>query len=355
MNGDKFKFIDLFAGIGGMRLAFERIGGTCVFSSEWDESAQKTYEANFGEKPAGDITKIPNDAIPKHDVLLAGFPCQPFSIIGNKKGFADTRGTLFFEIERILSYHRPHCFLLENVKQLVSHDNGRTLKVILEHLRNLGYYINWKVINSLDFGIPQKRERVFIAGFAKNYHFSFPLRVNHSLTLKDILEKDDTVDQKHFASKKIIEQRLKEVKGKRIFYPSIWHENKGGNIGIHPFSCALRAGASYNYLLVNGVRRLTSRENLRLQGFPDSFKIVVPDGEVRKQAGNGVTVPVVEAVARQMMKAIKSNHIASQQDDLFPQIIYGQNKSSGSLGHNAKDKSERYIARKRNSKVAKAS
>lgn len=355
MNGDNLTFIDLFAGIGGMRIAFERIGGKCVFSSEWDEPAQRTYEANFGEKPAGDITKIPNNKIPKHNLLLAGFPCQPFSIIGNKKGFGDTRGTLFFEIERILSYHRPNCFLLENVKQLVSHDGSRTLKVILEHLKNLGYYVHWKVINSLDFGIPQKRERVFIAGFLKNYHFSFPPRTNHSLTLKDILEKDEIVDRKHFASQKIIDHRKHEVRGKRVFYPSIWHENKGGNIGIHPFSCALRAGASYNYLLVNGVRRLTARENLRLQGFPDSFKIVVSDSDIRKQAGNSVTVPVVGAIARQMIKAIKANHLASEQDDLFPQIIYGQNKSGGTLGHNAKDKSERYITRKRNSKVAKAS
>jgi len=355
MNTSNFTFIDLFAGIGGMRIAFERIGGKCVFSSEWEANAQKTYEANFGEIPAGDITKIKSESIPEHDILLAGFPCQPFSIIGNKKGFADTRGTLFFEIERILSHHKPHCFLLENVKQLVSHDKGRTLRVILDHLYNLGYFVHWKVLNSLDFGIPQKRERILIVGFLNDYEFKFPLKRRSSLSLKDILENDENIEQKHFASKKILEQRIEKVQGKKIFYPSIWHENKGGNIGIHPFSCALRAGASYNYLLVNGVRRLTPRENLRLQGFPDSFKIVVPDGEVRKQAGNSVTVPVIEAVARQMMNTIKESRLSTKQSDLFLSLTNGQYKQSEAIKFNAKDKIARYTARKRNSTVAKES
>ncbi len=355
MDISNFKFIDLFAGIGGMRIAFERIGGKCVFSSEWDAYAQKTYAANFGEIPAGDITKIKNDSIPKHDVLLAGFPCQPFSIIGNKKGFADTRGTLFFEIERILSHHKPHCFLLENVKQLVSHDKGRTLRVILEHLDQLGYFVHWIVLNSLDFGIPQKRERILIVGFLNDYEFKFPKVRQSSKTLKEILEDDSQIDKKYFASKKILEQRIQKVQGKKIFYPSIWHENKGGNIGIHPFSCALRAGASYNYLLVNGVRRLTPRENLRLQGFPDTFKIVVPDSEVRRQAGNSVTVPVIEAVARQMMKSIKDNRLSSKQTNLFLSLSNGQYKQGEAIKYYAKDKVAQYRSRKRHPKIAKAS
>ena len=305
MNTEHFTFIDLFAGIGGIRTAFERVGGRCAFSSECDNFAQDMYEANFGERPHGDITKIPNEKIPKHDILTAGFPCQPFSIIGDKKGFADTRGTMFFEIERILGCRKPHAFLLENVKQLVSHDKDRTFKVILESLQKLGYFVHWDILNSLDFGVPQKRERVFMVGFLKNYDFQFPKKGRLSSTLEDILEKDEDVDPKHFASKKIQEQRMDKVKGKKIFYPSIWHENKGGNIGIHPFSCALRAGASYSYLLVNGIRRPTPRENLRLQGFPDSFKIVVPGSQIRKQAGNSVTIPVVEAVARRMLKSIR--------------------------------------------------
>jgi DNA (cytosine-5)-methyltransferase 1 len=320
MNAKRFTFIDLFAGIGGIRIAFERVGGRCGFSSEWDKFAQDTYEANFGDRPFGDITKIPNEMIPKHDILTAGFPCQPFSIIGDKRGFADTRGTMFFEIERILTYHKPHAFLLENVKQLTSHDKGRTIAIILDRLRNLGYFVHWNILNSLDFEIPQKRERVFIVGFLKDYCFEFPAKGDLSLKLQDVLEKEEDVDPKHFASQKVREQRKERVKGKRIFYPSIWHENKGGNIGIHAFSCALRAGASYNYLLVNGVRRLTPRENLRLQGFPDSFKIVVPDSQIRKQAGNSVTIPVVEAVARQMLRSIEEKRLSPRQGKLFKQL-----------------------------------
>ena len=355
MDVNNFKFIDLFAGIGGIRIAFERVGGKCVFSSEWDLHAQKTYEANFGEIPKGDITKIKNESIPKHDILLAGFPCQPFSIIGNKKGFDDTRGTLFFEIDRILAHHRPQDFLLENVKQIVSHDNGRTLRVILKHLDDLGYHVHWKVLNSLDFGIPQKRERILIVGFIKDYDFKFPRGSDHSKSLKEILEDDAQIDTKHFASKKILEQRIEKVKGKKIFYPSIWHENKGGNIGIHPFSCALRAGASYNYLLVYGVRRLTPRENLRLQGFPDTFKIVVTDGEVRRQAGNGVTIPVIEAVARQMIRSIKENRIAVKQTNLFLNSTDGQYKQDEEIKYHAKDKIAGYKSRKKHPRIAKAS
>ena len=163
----QFRFIDLFAGIGGIRLPFDELGGRCVFSSEWDKAAAATYRANFGEMPSGDITQIPAEIIPSHDLLLAGFPCQAFSIMGKMKGFEDTRGTMFFEIERILNYHRPRVILLENVKQLVSHDGGRTFRVILDRLASLGYYTKWQVLNALDFGLPQKRERVIIVGFRR--------------------------------------------------------------------------------------------------------------------------------------------------------------------------------------------
>ena len=175
MNWDDFKFIDLFAGIGGIRLGFESVGGHCVFSSEFDEDACKTYEANFHEHPAGDITKIDAKDIPDFDILLGGFPCQAFSIIGKKEGFAnETCGTLFFEIERILKEKRPKAFLLENVKNLKSHDDGNTYKVIKSHLLNLGYNVYESVLNSLDYGVPQKRERIFIVGFLNNVRFSFP-------------------------------------------------------------------------------------------------------------------------------------------------------------------------------------
>ena len=172
------RFIDLFAGIGGIRIPFDELGYQGVFSSEIDTAARLTYQTNFGEMPSGDITKVHEKDIPSHDLLLAGFPCQAFSIMGKKLGFADTRGTMFFEIERILKYHRPQAILLENVKQLVTHDKGLTLKTILETLQNLGYFVQWKVLNALDFGLPQKRERIIIVGFldcqvANNFSFDF--------------------------------------------------------------------------------------------------------------------------------------------------------------------------------------
>ncbi len=311
------KFIDLFAGIGGIRLGFESIGGECVFSSEWDEQAQKTYEANFGEKPYGDITKIKPSSLPDHDILLAGFPCQAFSICGERKGFEDTRGTLFFNIEEILKIKRPYAFMLENVKNLQSHDKGRTFQIILKHLNDLGYWVHFTVLNSLDFGVPQKRERTIIVGFQENIAFSFPRPFTVRAELADILEDDAIIENKYFASELIREKRKQKVKP-NYPTPSIWHENKSGNISALNYSCALRAGASYNYLLVNGIRRLTSRELLRLQGFPDSFKIVVADTHLRKQAGNSVTVPVIEAVAREIKKSIQNKKpakkIAVQQD-----------------------------------------
>lgn len=300
-----FKFIDLFAGIGGIRIAFERVGGECVFTSEWDEASQNMYEANFGERPFGDITKINENEIPDHDILTGGFPCQAFSIIGSRLGFADTRGTLFFDVERILKAKQPKAFLLENVKQLVGHDQGRTFKVIIEHLHALGYYVHYKVLNGLDFGVPQKRERIVIVGFKENHPFEFPTRpLLKAKTLDDILEPEDQIDKKHFASEHVCNKVAKRAK-KKIAGNTIWHENKSGHIGIHPYSCALRANASYNYLLVNGKRRLTPREMLRLQGFPDTFKIVVPDGQARKQAGNSVVVPKMHAVAAAMVDAMK--------------------------------------------------
>jgi DNA (cytosine-5)-methyltransferase 1 len=300
---DNFKFIDLFAGIGGIRLGFESIGGKCVFSSEWDKYAQDTYEANFGKRPQGDITKINPKTIPEHDILLGGFPCQAFSICGNQKGFFDTSGTLFFNIEEILKIKKPYAFMLENVKNLKSHDKGRTFKTILEHLENIGYSVHYTILNSLDFGIPQKRERTIIVGFQQNIAFSFPKPLGIKPDLTKILEKDSDVEKKYFASDVIKKKRMQKVQS-NYPSPSIWHENKSGHISALEYSCALRASASYNYLLVNGVRRLTPRELLRLQGFPDTFKIVVPYTQLRKQAGNSVSVPVIKAVAREIKKSI---------------------------------------------------
>ena len=305
---DQFLFIDLFAGIGGIRIPFEELGGKCVFTSEWDKHAQDTYEANFGERPVGDITKFNPSDIPNHDILLAGFPCQSFSIIGDKKGFEDTRGTLFFNIESILREKYPNAFLLENVKQLKSHEKGKTFKIILKKLKSLGYHTYSTVLNALDFGLPQKRERTFIVGFKKNIQFFFPSPVCTEPRLSDLLEDDNVVDPSLFASDKIVKKRRSALK-KEPMYPSIWHENVAGNISPLPYSCALRAGASYSYLLVNGIRRPSPRELLRLQGFPDAFKIVVPYTQIRKQAGNSVAIPVVRAIAKQMLKSLREGNL----------------------------------------------
>ncbi|WP_282161484.1 DNA cytosine methyltransferase [Ulvibacterium marinum] len=303
MYREKLKFIDLFCGIGGFRVAFEQacaengITSECVFSSDIDKYAQDSYEANFGERPHGDITMIDEKNIPDHDVLFAGFPCQPFSIIGQMKGLNDTRGTLFFDIARILEQKKPRAFILENVKQLVGHDKGKTLKVILQSLKELGYQVQYSVLNALDYGLPQKRERVVIVGHREPIMFTFPNPEKPYKPLSKVLENE--VAEKHYASEYIREKRKNSHKSP--YYPSIWHENKSGNICSYPYSCALRAGASYNYLLVNGERRLTPREMLRLQGFPDTYKIVVSDGQARKQAGNAVPVNMIKAVALKLL------------------------------------------------------
>jgi DNA (cytosine-5)-methyltransferase 1 len=304
---DSFCFIDLFAGIGGIRIGFESVGGKCVFSSEWDEQAAKTYEANFGEKPSGDITKIKASEIPDFDILLAGFPCQPFSIIGDKEGFDhETQGTLFFDVERILSEKMPTAFLLENVRNLIAHDNGNTFKIILKRLQSLGYNVHSKILNALDFGVPQKRERIIICGFLNNVDFNFPCPVPfyEKLSLSDILEDDSGLDEKLWVRDCIKNSRIERMK-KELPRPYITHENVAGSITPHHYSCALRAGASANYILINNERRPSAREMLRLQGFPDSFKIVVPYTGIKKQTGNSVAVPVIKAVAKEMLKALK--------------------------------------------------
>jgi len=303
-----FRFIDLFAGIGGIRLGFESVGGQCVFTSEWDQEAQVTYEANFGDRPHGDITEIRPKRIPDHDVLLAGFPCQPFSIIGDRKGFADTRGTLFFKVQEILAEKRPVAILLENVRQFKTHDNGRTFATVVKSLSDLGYFTHTVVLNALHYGVPQLRQRTFIVGFLADLPYQFPRPVAKIADLGKALEADEAIPEFLWASERIQMKRLQRVReqGQEPFYPSMWHENKGGFIGVHPFSCALRHNASHNYLLVNGRRRPSPRECLRLQGFPDKFKIVVPYRPIRAQAGNSVAVPVIAAIARQMIATLTS-------------------------------------------------
>jgi len=294
------KFIDLFCGIGGFRYAskqaFERLGikGQCLFSSDIDKFAAESYGANFGEKPVGDITKVDEKDIPDFDLLFAGFPCQAFSICGLQRGFADnTKGTLFFDIARIIKAKQPNAFVLENVKNLVSHDGGKTFKTIIHVLKEeLGYCVDYKILNAFDFGLPQKCERIMIVGAKSPFVMDWKFEIEKVKTLKDILEVN--ADKKHYASQEIVKKRKKMHTAQTT--PAIWHENKSGNISSYPYSCALRAGASYNYLLVDGERRLTPREMLRLQGFPDEFKIVVSDAQTRKQAGNAIPVSMVAKV-----------------------------------------------------------
>ena len=301
--GPPFRFIDLFAGIGGFRLGFEAAGGTCVFSSEIDDAACDSYEANFGERPHGDITQIDADDVPPHDVLLGGFPCQPFSIIGARKGFGDTRGTLFFHIARFLKHRRPAAAVLENVKQFRTHDGGRTCATVVRTLEELGYTVFVEVLNALDYGVAQTRQRTFIVALRSELPeaeaFRWPEPYPERADLSEVLEPDAAVPAKLWASDYIKAKRLARLKeqGKEPVRPSIWHENKGGHIGQHPYSCALRANASHSYLLVNGERRPTGRELLRLQGFPDDYKIAVPHRALRKQCGNSVAVPTIAEVA----------------------------------------------------------
>ncbi len=299
-------FIDLFAGIGGIRRAFETNGCKCVFSSEIDKFACQTYEANYKEKPSGDITQINEKDIPHFDILLAGFPCQAFSIAGKRKGFDDTRGTMFFEVARILKYHKPKAFLLENVKGLISHDKGKTFSTILQILQEeLGYNVFYEVLNAKDFGMPQNRERILIVGFLEKVSFAFPKPNFKKTRLGDILEKN--IDEKYTISDKLWEgqQRRKEK-----------HRKKGNGFGYSLFdensSYANTITARYYKdgceILIDqkgkNPRRLTPREAARLQGFNDDFKIVCSDNQAYKQFGNSVPVKVIEQVAKQMIKVL---------------------------------------------------
>ena len=294
-------FADMFCGIGGFHVAAVKRDMNAVFACEIDPVAREWYRCNFGREPAGDISKVNAHDVPDHDVLFAGFPCQPFSIIGNQKGMGDARGTLFGHVERIVSVKRPRALVLENVPQFVTNRKGEAFKWVLAALDRLGYHVSWKVLNALDYGLPQSRRRVFIVAMDKPVQGEFPWSAD-TLPMRPLAELlESTPHPKHFASKAIRESR--HAKHRAAIRPAIWHENKGGNVSSHPFSCALRAGASYNYLLVDGQRRLTEREMFRLQGFPDSFAIPNKVSVARRLTGNAVAVPVVEAVLKSLEAA----------------------------------------------------
>jgi len=323
----KFTFIDLFAGIGGFRIALQNLGGKCIYSSEWDEAAKKTYELNFGEVPFGDITKeeTKNFIPDKFDVLCAGFPCQAFSIAGRRGGFEDTRGTLFFDVAKIIKDKKPKAFFLENVKGLVNHDRGKTLSTILNVLRNdLNYFVpEPQIINAKDFGVPQNRERIYIVGFRKNLkinNFEYPETAGIKTTFKDIKEKE-VVSAKYYLSTQYLETLRKHKQR---------HKSKGNGFGFEIISDDEIANAIvvggmgrernlvYDFRLkdftpvtkitgeVNkeGIRRMTPREWARLQGFPDEFRIEVADASAYKQFGNSVAIPAIQATANHIIKLI---------------------------------------------------
>ena len=272
----------------------------CVFACDSDPNCREVYKQNFNIEPSGDIAGINADDIPDHDLLCAGFPCQPFSIIGKRAGFKEKRGFLFLEIARIVAAKRPHAVILENVKQLATASNGKVMAYIISTLELLGYDVHWRVLNALDYGLPQKRERVLIVAAQESLDgFEWPEPVSPYPPLSTILEKNP--ERRHFVSGRIRKARHKKHTPEHR--PAIWHENKGGNIASHPFSCALRAGASHNYLLVDGERRLTPRETFRLQGFPDSFILAESDAQARKQSGNAVPVPMVLSVMERLVRA----------------------------------------------------
>ena len=305
-----FKFIDLFAGIGGIRIAFEEQDGTCVFSSEWDKFAQLTYAANHGETPSGDITQVNESDIPAFDVLLAGFPCQPFSHAGLKKGFEDTRGTLFFDIARIVSHHQPRAVVLENVKGLVGHDKGRTLSEIIRILEEeLGYQVSFKVLNARDFGVPQNRERIVIVATKGIEQFEFPDHKPVRAKVGDILETPNTISPKYTLSDRLWESHQRRKRD---------HVAKGNGFGFSLFSSesAYTSTISARYykdgseILIEqprqNPRKLTPREAARLQGFPETFSIPVSDTQAYRQFGNSVAVPMFRYVAAALIPMIDS-------------------------------------------------
>lgn len=325
----KFKFIDLFAGIGGFRIAMQSLGGKCVFTSEWDEQAKKTYEANFGEVPFGDITKeetkkfIPDG----FDVLCAGFPCQAFSIAGKRGGFEDTRGTLFFDVAEIIKRKQPKAIFLENVKGLFNHDKGKTLKTILNVLReDLGYFVpDPKVLNAKDFGVPQNRERIFIVGFRSDLgidSFEYPKPTNQNAIFEDVKE-ENTVSVKYYLSNTYLNtlinhKKRHESKGNGFGYEIIPDQGTAnavlcGGMGrernlvyddrIEDFTPVTHIKGEVNRL---GIRKMTPREWARLQGFPDNFIIPVADASAYKQFGNSVAVPAIKATAEKIINKIST-------------------------------------------------
>lgn len=321
-----YRFIDLFAGIGGFRTGFENNDCKCVFSSEIDKHAGEMYKLNYSDDVYKDITKINEKEIPDHDILLAGFPCQPFSIAGEKKGFNDTRGTLFFDIERILKAKKPKTIILENVKHFKNHDKGNTLKVVLNSLEELGYTINWKILNAKDFGVPQNRERTIIVGSLNGVKFNFnKLEKKTPVHIKDILEEEsdefEYIDENEYT---LIENPKKQLSG--LIFAGYRNKNirtKGtrentthlsrvhkqpnriySSEGTHPTLSSQESAGRY-FIYHNGrVRKLTIKECYRLMGFKDDFKLIGSKGKLYNRIGNSIVIPMVEEIAKHVKNQI---------------------------------------------------
>jgi DNA (cytosine-5)-methyltransferase 1 len=323
---ENYTFIDLFAGIGGFHLALSSFGAKCVFASEWDKHATETYEQNFRLKPFGDITKISENDIPKHDILCGGFPCQAFSVSGKQKGFEDIRGTLFFDIARIVKEHLPKVLFLENVKNLAKHDEGKTLKTIIKTLEELNYSVYTKIFNASNFGLPQNRERIYIVAFNNNFDsksFQFPVPSNEPICLNDILEDNPE-------NAKVIERTDIEIYKTYTQTNSLFGEiqllnkpiqigkvNKGGQGEriYHPLGHAITlsaygggVGSKTGLYLVNGqIRKLSPRECARVQGFPDSYILNKINTQSYKQFGNSVSLNVLQNILIEIAKTLKNN------------------------------------------------
>jgi DNA (cytosine-5)-methyltransferase 1 len=327
----EYKFIDLFSGIGGFHYALKSFGAECAFASEWDRHAAKIYFKNIGLLPEGDITEINEKDIPHHDILCAGFPCQAFSVSGKQKGFEDTRGTLFFDIARIVQYHRPKILILENVKNLVKHDGGNTLEIILTVLKDLDYNVSFKVLNASHFGLPQNRERVYFVAFHNSFfeeNFKFPERTNQLVSLNDVLEsnsedakiieRDDiNIYKKIDGSSSLFEETEipnkpiqigkvnKGGQGERIYHPnghSITLSAHGGGVGA-------KTGL---YLIDGSIRKLTRRECARLQGFPESFQFDESKSQAYKQFGNSIAIDVLQHIIKNIIDTWRRNEQSTE-------------------------------------------
>lgn len=313
MEDVKYKIIDLFSGIGGIRIGFEQAfkkDFKFVFSSEIDKHAQKTYYENFHDLPHGDITKIDEKDIPRHDIILAGFPCQAFSVAGHRKGFEDTRGTLFFDVVRIAQYHKPKVIFLENVKGFVGHDKGNTFKTVKKTLENLGYKVYSQILNSKDFGVPQNRERIYIVAFLDNsIEFKFPQKMSLSKKIQDFLVRD--IEKKYYYNDKPLYEKIKDdVTDENSVYQ--WRrryvrENKSN---LCPTLTANMGTGGHNVPIIKdkyGIRKLTPRECANFQGFPKKYKIPnkMVDSHLYKQFGNSVTVSVIEAIAKEIKNVLQ--------------------------------------------------